>query len=360
MSHSIESLGPEMNAHLIALERTIEEGLHAFQRVGNALIEIRDQGLYLAKYESFEEYCRARWKFSRTRAYQLIDASELTASVSTMVDTPPIANERQARALLPLKNEPLEIQRTLKALHDEHGDSLTAEKVKQAVDAKVKRDAKAKSKVENKHDKQLRKTALRLGDWQVDQGDITEPWAGEPVDCIITDPPYNRDAVELYGDLATLAGDALKPGGDLVVMTGQSYLPDVLTLLQTDELIYRWTLAYLTPGGQASQIWQRNVNSFWKPVIWLTKGHRTSTDWIGDTPTSPPNDNDKRFHKWGQSVAGMDKLVDCFTDAGQSILDPFCGGGGIGVAAVMAGRHYLAFDLDANAVSTTRGRLEAL
>ena len=49
--------------------------------------------------------------------------------------------------------------------------------------------------------------------------------AGESVDCIITDPPYPKDFIELFDDLGALAARVLKPGGSLVVMTGQLYLP---------------------------------------------------------------------------------------------------------------------------------------
>ena len=44
---------------------------------------------------------------SRPRAYQLIGAAEVTASLSTTVDTPP--NERQARELVPLKADEREV-----------------------------------------------------------------------------------------------------------------------------------------------------------------------------------------------------------------------------------------------------------
>jgi hypothetical protein len=78
------------------LEAIIERGVQTFVEVGEALMEIRDSRLYKQTHPSFESYLRERWKMSRPRGYQLIDAAKL----STTVDTP-VENERQARALRP-------------------------------------------------------------------------------------------------------------------------------------------------------------------------------------------------------------------------------------------------------------------
>jgi hypothetical protein len=37
-------------------------------------------------------------------------------------------------------------------------------------------------------------------------------------------------------------------------------------------LEYLWTMAYLTPGGQATQVFPRKVNTFWKPILIYCKG----------------------------------------------------------------------------------------
>lgn len=181
------------------------------------------------------------------------------------------------------------------------------------------------------------------------------------VDAIITDPPYPREYLPLYGDLARKAVEWLKPGGSLLVMCGQSYLPDVLALLGSESaLAYHWTLAYLTPGGQAVQLWPRKVNTFWKPVLWYVKGEYRG-DWIGDVAKSAPNDNDKRFHDWGQSESGMADLLGRFTYPGQLICDPFCGGGTTGVVAAAMRRMFIGIDTDAGAIATTSRRIaEAL
>jgi ParB-like chromosome segregation protein Spo0J len=191
-------------------------------------------------------------------------------------------------------------------------------------------------------------------------GDVLTAGAGiadESVDIIITDPPYPQEYLPVYAKLGELASRVLKPGGSVLAMVGQSYLPDVMAALGAS-LTYHWMVAYLTPGGQSAQLWQRKVNTFWKPVLWYVKGAYAG-DWIGDVARSEPNDNDKRFHGWGQSETGMADLLERFTYPGETVLDPFCGGGTTGVVAVKMGRRFIGIDKDPTAIETTRSRINA-
>jgi len=178
------------------------------------------------------------------------------------------------------------------------------------------------------------------------------------IDCIITDPPYPREFIGEYEKLSKFAARVLKPGGSCLAMAGQSYLPEVMTALAAS-LNYHWTLAYLTPGGQAVQQWERQVNTFWKPVLWYVKGELDG-DWSGDVIKSDVNDNDKRFHHWGQSESGMARLVERFSRAGDLVCDPFVGGGTTAVAALARGRRFLGIDVDEQAVKDTISRLANL
>lgn len=188
-----------------------------------------------------------------------------------------------------------------------------------------------------------------------DIADIAHTLEPESVDVIITDPPYHRESVHLYEGLAELAARVLKPGGSLLAMCGQSYLPDIIDLMNP-HLAYHWTISYQTPGGQSPQIWPRKVNTFWKPVLWFVKGEYEG-DWHGDVIKSDVNDNDKRFHDWGQSESGMFRLVENFSEEGDLILDPFLGGGTTGVVATMLNRRFIGIDISDEAITTTRQRL---
>src|SRR5437867_3999385 len=159
----------------------------------------------------------------------------------------------------------------------------------------------------------------------------------EELDAIITDPPYSREHLPLYGDLARLAAKALKPDGILAVMTGQVYLPGLLPLL-TPHLTYRWICAYGGSDSQSAQIWPRRIHCRWKPVLLFDRDG--TRQWIRDT-IMVHDHGGKDLHEWQQSETGMMALVEALTLPGALICDPFCVMGTTGVAALRLGRRFV-------------------
>lgn len=177
----------------------------------------------------------------------------------------------------------------------------------------------------------------------------------EQSDFIITDPPYPKEYLSLYEDLAMIAKDNLKQGASLLVMCGQSYFPEIIAMM-SKHLDYQWLLAYTTSGGQSAQLWQRKVNTFWKPVIWFTNGEYTG-EWIGDVVKSAVNDNEKSGHDWGQSTSGMKDLLSRFVFPNALVIDPFCGAGATGLAALSLDCRFIGIDIEADSVAIASKRL---
>lgn len=173
--------------------------------------------------------------------------------------------------------------------------------------------------------------------------------SGIKPDCIVTDPPYPEKFLPVYGELAELC----KKVPVVAVMCGQTYLPQIISAM-AQHLDYRWTMAYLTPGGQSPQIFPRKVNTFWKPVLLFGK----ASEWIGDVCRSDTNDNDKRFHGWGQSESGMADLILKVTKPDDLVCDPFAGGGTTAVVCLRLGRRFVGCDIDRKAVEQTIQRCE--
>ena len=195
---------------------------------------------------------------------------------------------------------------------------------------------------------------VRLGDFRTALSDLTPG----SVDAVITDPPYPREFLPLWSDLAEHAAKWLRPGGVLAAMSGQIHLPEVVGRL-SEHLDYWWTVSYLTPGGQAVQVFPRKVNTFWKPVLIYRNGAGPDPEWFGDVAKSDVNDNDKRLHHWGQSESGMADLVKRLTRPGELVLDPFMGAGTTGVAALALQRRFIGCEIKAVDYTTAAGRLGA-
>ncbi len=174
------------------------------------------------------------------------------------------------------------------------------------------------------------------------------------IDFIITDPPYPREYIPLYGELSKVAARVLKDGGSLVCMVGQSYLPEIVKEL-SKSMNYHWCMCYLTPG-QSPQLWQKRTNTFWKPLLWFVKGEYNG-DWNGNDVMQSPG-NDKKFHQWGQSVGGMQEIVERLTNPNDVVLDPFLGGGTTGITAILSGRKFIGADIEQKCLDTTLERVK--
>lgn len=129
------------------LETLIQRGLDTFHAVGAALLEIRDARLYRREFATFEEYCRGRWGLKERRAYQMMDAAQVVSALQSCTMVQPLTAERQARELVPLKDQPEEQraawqEATVRA--QETGRPVTAAIVREVV-AERRADAPASS-----------------------------------------------------------------------------------------------------------------------------------------------------------------------------------------------------------------------
>jgi len=129
------ALAPLEHDRLSACEETIESGLKTFTDVGNALLVIRDERLYRAKYGTFEDYCQKRWNMERRHAYRLIDSAEVVRNVSNWTQTTP-DSESVARPLTGLSPD---VQREVwqEAVDTAPNGKVTAKHVQEVVDRRT-------------------------------------------------------------------------------------------------------------------------------------------------------------------------------------------------------------------------------
>lgn len=190
-------------------------------------------------------------------------------------------------------------------------------------------------------------------------GDFTElqkEIADSSIDLIFTDPPYGKEYLPLYQELARLAMRVLKPRGSLVFFVGYILLDEVFNIFKdfsltnnnSTKLKYWWTLA-VKHSGHHTKIYPRYVFAEWKPLLWYVKGERANdlvvSNTIGDyiESTAPS----KLLHEWQQSPVEAEYIIKNLTIENQSILDPMMGTGNTGLAALKLNRKFIGIEKDA-------------
>ena len=128
----METLTTQETVRLVELERIIQKGKDTFVEVGTALAEIREAKLYRPK-QTFEEYCKDRWDFTRDYASKLIMAAEVVGNLSTIVDKPKTESQTRPLAKLPPEDQPAAWEKA-QELAKEEGKPVAARHVEKAVE----------------------------------------------------------------------------------------------------------------------------------------------------------------------------------------------------------------------------------
>jgi hypothetical protein len=189
-----------------------------------------------------------------------------------------------------------------------------------------------------------------IGDFRV-EGHAVED---DSVDLIFTDPPYNRETIPQYGDLAQFAARVLVPGGSLICYFGSYALPEILPLM-TPHLKYWWQCALVHTGGNGV-VMGKCVLVTWKPLLWFVKGQRRTKKPIRDSVKCNPG-NKTLDHEWAQGTNGPDYYIEHLSRKNALIVDPYLGGGTTGVSAIRLGRRFVGFEIDADTARKAQSRI---
>lgn len=104
MNGQVLEMPDSRRRRLKELETVIESGWAGVVQMGQALREIRDEGLYLELDEglTFEQYCKTRWALPERTAYQRIDMADVADATCAIAQALPIPTEAVGRELAPL------------------------------------------------------------------------------------------------------------------------------------------------------------------------------------------------------------------------------------------------------------------
>lgn len=187
-------------------------------------------------------------------------------------------------------------------------------------------------------------------------GDFEEVFADLPdgsIDCIITDPPYPYEFIEVWTKLSRFAKRILKPNGYCIAYSGQMYLPEVIKRMN-EHLDYYWTFA-VYHEGQTQIVNGINLMCRWKPVLIFQNGKKKIENTFQDYFIS--EQREKNGHDWQQSKSGVGYLIEMFTKEGDTIFEPFAGSGTTIIAARDKNRNILAAEIDENTYNIAKALL---
>jgi DNA modification methylase len=180
----------------------------------------------------------------------------------------------------------------------------------------------------------------------------------EPVDLIITDPPYPKEFLPVWNKLGQLAHRILKPGGLMIAYSGSKYLPDVMSNLAE-------YLEYVDTGSihYGFTEWSTTWSAFWthihpgsKPLLFYSNQKYHPLGDVSNT-FEVQSKNDKSLHKWQQDIAPFEYYVTKLTKENDLVCDPFLGSGTTAVVCKKLNRRFVGCDIDEACIKTTEERL---
>lgn len=239
--------------------------------------------------------------------------------------------------------------------------------------------------------------------YQLKHGDallFLEQMPDASVDCIVTDIPYwtldqhrnigtttrlggHRDAekrtgwfetidqTETYECLCQFARILPKSGHAWVMCDGKT-LGYVLGFVNEGETGFKYVKPYpvlkRARGGGYRQGLGYHLRGAHEYAVLCEKGRRRfptelesrpdifAPIWSGDAETKPFTPDGKPYST-AKPFELMSDLIQLSSARGETVIDPFCGSGTTGVAALALGRKFIGFDRSEYAIATTTKRL---
>lgn len=401
---------PRMTAmELETKEQIIEQGKQAFVEVGTALAEIRDRhGYRLLGYETFEEYCRVRWGWSRQSAAYYMDAASvvrlLPAEMSSQLDI--TAAAELSRLARPSENgdkrrKHIDAEAVRAVAGNVDFGKVTVKQVAAQVDEVIR---------EWKHDELVKRgkqfeeqPKQRVGQVTVhcaDARQLDDFVEAESVQLIITSPPYNvgidysrhNDSMldleyeELLAWVFTKCLGALCDGGRIAVIVpfgvGRSpYVPmssEVSNLLRAVGFTLRGVIVWDKGVSGGRTAWgsfrlptNPSLRDTTEAVIVAHKGDnrlevpenvlqndekgkfspflqdpQEFLDLTNDHWAIAPESAERIGHPTPFPVGLVKRLIRLYAYPGAHVLDPFAGSGTVGVAAIELGCQATLVEID--------------
>jgi DNA modification methylase len=180
----------------------------------------------------------------------------------------------------------------------------------------------------------------------------------DSIDLIFTDPPYAKQYLYLYEELANNAPRMLKEGGSLVMYASQYALPEICDYMKNSELKFRWPIAVIHTGS-SDKMFSDTVIVTYKPLLWYFKGTQPKIlEPIKDSIESkPPN---KSLLSWTRSIVEAEDIISKLTAPNDVVLDCMMGAGTTGIAALKLKRKFVGIELNADTFAIARHKISQI
>jgi hypothetical protein len=182
--------------------------------------------------------------------------------------------------------------------------------------------------------------------------------ADNSVDLFVTDLPYEREYVPLFGDLARFGARTLIKGGSLICYVGHHTLPEVLPLM-TPHLRFHWSCAAVASEPRRRFVPSLGVATEFHQLLWFTKGKRRSSMVVVDTVKSARGLKITE-HEWAQGGPVASYYIQKLSRKGSLVVDPCLGSGTFGIAALKAGRRFVGFEINPETARKAEARIARL
>ena len=184
---------------------------------------------------------------------------------------------------------------------------------------------------------------------------LTE-WDAPQCQLVFTDPPYHDKHVDRFRELGEFAMQHLDEGRFLCTYTGKLRLIDCANAVAESGMEWVWIFSVYHPFSKEKHLGGvYNIAENWRPVMVFRKPGPTWTPSFQQDVVR--GERSKSHHDWSQDEQTPDQLIQAYSHPGETVLDPFCGGGTTPLVAKRVGRKCFACDVDITAVAMATERL---